>query len=193
MFGVSVFLVFNGMIALGCRVSKARAQHTDGFVSVNVPPVGSVMGGMIRYNLRMEPGALGPDMFPPQAAEGDARSAVGPALLPGVCRMSFSSRSSSGVNPAVFDALARIGVKGLVIEGYGIGSIPFLKRNHLPGVKGLLDRGVAVAITIQSLFDGTDLSLYKVGKECLTMGAIEGRDTTVGVLVVKLMCVIRHS
>ena len=121
------------------------------------------MGGKIRYNLRMEPGALGPDMFPPRAAGGDARSAVGPALLPGVCPDFFLLKVFLGMNPAVFDALARI------------------------GVKGLLDRGVVVAITTQSLFDGTDLSLYKVGKECFTMGAIEGRDTTVEALVAKLM------
>jgi L-asparaginase len=54
-------------------------------------------------------------------------------------------------------------------------------------VKRLLERGIAVAITTQSLFDGTDLSLYEVGKSCLAMGAIEGRDMTVEALVAKLM------
>jgi L-asparaginase len=91
------------------------------------------------------------------------------------------------LNPEIFDTLPALGTRGVVIEGYGIGSIPFLKRDLLPGVKRLLERGIAVAITTQSLFDGTDLGLYEVGKSCLAMGAIEGRDMTVEALVAKLM------
>jgi L-asparaginase len=92
-----------------------------------------------------------------------------------------------GMKPAVFDALPALGVKGVVIEGYGIGSIPSRARSLLPKVKELVDGGIAVAITTQCPFDGTDLSLYGVGKECLNMGAMEGRDMSVEALVAKLM------
>jgi L-asparaginase len=194
-----VFLVFNGMIALGCRVSKARSRHTDAFVSVNVPPVGSVLAGKVRYS-GMQPanGRRGsPDRrlspagefsrVPQRETDGTGLTAEGPSLLPGVCPDVFLIRVFPGLNPGVFDALPALGTRGVVVEGYGIGSIPFLKRNLLPKMKELLDRGIAVAITTQAIFDGTDLSLYKVGKECLAMGAIEGRDMSSEALVAKLM------
>jgi L-asparaginase len=181
-----VLLVFNGTIALGCRVTKARAKHTDAFASVNAPPVGSVMGGKVRFydegrvsgRATGRPGGGSPDRRAPPAV---------PSLLPGVCPDVFLLKVFPGMNPGIFDALPALGTRGVVIEGYGIGSLPFLKRDLLPGVKRLLERGIAVAITTQSLFDGTDLSLYEVGTSCLAMGAIEGRDASVEALVAKLM------
>jgi L-asparaginase len=172
-----VFLVFNGWIALGCRVSKMHAKHTDAFVSVNAPAVGSVLGGKVRYF----------------GSRSGARQAEEPSLHPGICPDVFLLKVFPGMNPGLFDVLTTLGVKGVVIEGYGIGSVPSSKRGILPKVKELLDRGIAVAITTQSLFDGTDLSLYEVGKKCLAMGAIEGRDMTVEALVTKLMWALGQS
>jgi L-asparaginase len=175
-----VFLVFNGTIALGCRVTKARAKHTDAFVSVNAPPVGSVMGGKVRIFEGWRVSGRG--------GLPDRRAApAGPSLLPGVCPDVFLLKVFPGMNPEIFDALPALGTRGVVVEGYGVGSLPFLKRDLLPGVKRLLERGIAVAITTQSLLDGTDLSLYEVGTSCLRMGAIEGRDASVEALVAKLM------
>jgi L-asparaginase len=171
-----VFLVFNGWIALGCRVSKMHAKHTDAFVSVNAPPVGSVLGGKVRY--------YGARPFQPRTSDSASHA---PSFHPGICPDVFLVKVFPGMNPGLFDVLPNLGMKGVVIEGYGIGSVPFLKRDLLPKVRELLARGIAVAITTQSLFDGTDLSLYEVGKKCLAMGAIEGRDMTVEALVAKLM------
>ncbi len=172
-----VFLVFNGWIARGCRVSKMHAKRTDAFVSVNAPPVGSVLGGKVSYF-----GAK-----PKREAGKTALSTSAPSLYPEVCPDVFLLKVFPGMNPEIFGALPALGTKGVVIEGYGIGSVPFLKRGLLPGVKRLLERGIAVAITTQSLFDGTDLSLYEVGKKCLAMGAIEGHDMATEALVTKLM------
>jgi L-asparaginase len=144
---------------------------------VNAPPVGSVLGGKVYYF----------GVRPAREAGKAAPSTREPSLLPAVCPDVFLLRVFPGMNPEIFEALPALGTKGVVIEGYGVGSIPFLKRDLLPGVKRLLERGIAVAITTQSLFDGTDLSLYEVGKKCLAMGAVEGRDMAVESLVAKLM------
>jgi L-asparaginase len=46
---------------------------------------------------------------------------------------------------------------------------------------------VSTVITTQSLFDGTDFSMYEVGKTCLALGAIPGLDMTTEAIVAKLM------
>jgi L-asparaginase len=165
-----VFVVFNGWISRGCRITKLRTRHTDAFASVNAPPIGAVWGETVRY------------FQEPPAATG-----MRPELHPGVCPDVFLIKVFPGMNPAVLDAILQTGVRGVVIEGYGVGSIPFMKRDLLPGVRQLLRHGVSTVITTQSLFDGTDFSMYEVGKTCLALGAIPGLDMTTEAIVAKLM------
>jgi len=165
-----VFVVFNGSLMIGSRVSKIRTKHPDAFHSINVPHLGFILNRRVHYL-----------QTPPSGKN------VIPELNTKLCPDVFLIKVFPGLKPDIFDFLLRIGVKGVVIEGYGVGSIPFSDNNFIPWVKKLIDQGVCVVITTQSLLDGTDLTIYEDGRLCREMGAIEGRDMTTEALMVKLM------
>lgn len=165
-----VFVVFDGRIMRGCRVSKMRTKHVDAFRSVNAPCLGAVWGGKVRYTVD----------FPMPGK-------VSPALFPDVAPEVFLFRLFPGFDPRIFDLLPGMGTRGVVIEGYGTGAVPFANEGFLGKVKGLIEGGISTVISTQSLYDGTEMGLYRIGRECLAAGAIEGHDMTTEALVTKLM------
>jgi L-asparaginase len=165
-----VFVVFDGRIMRGCRVSKMRTKHVDAFRSVNAPCLGEVWGGKVRYVVDFPMPDKGP-----------------PALFPDVAPEVSLFRLFPGFDPGIFDLLPGIGTRGVVIEGYGTGAVPFANEEFLGKVKGLIDGGISTVISTQSLYDGTEMGLYRIGRKCLAAGAIEGHDMTTEALVTKLM------
>ena len=165
-----VFVVFDGRIMRGCRVSKMRTKHVDAFRSVNAPCLGAVWDGKVRYMVDF-----------PMLDKGS------PALFPDVASEVSLFRLFPGFDPRIFDLLPGIGTRGVVIEGYGIGAIPFVNEGFLGKVKSLIDGGISTVISTQSLYDGTEMGLYRIGRKCLAAGAIEGHDMTTEALVTKLM------
>jgi L-asparaginase len=166
-----VFVVFHGRIMRGCRVSKLRARHIDAFQSVNAPDIGEVRDGKIHYS----------------AIDRQGPRARASSLRPEVCPDVFLLKVFPGFKERIFDCLPGMGVKGVVIEAYGVGVVPFLRPEFLSKLRWLIDSGVCTAITTQCLLDGTDLDLYAAGRQCLAMGVIDGHDMTSEALVVKLM------
>ena len=71
--------------------------------------------------------------------------------------------------------------------------MPFADGRFLAGVEGLLERGVCVAFTTQTVFGGTDLASYAIGRRCLELGALEGGDLTPEALVVRVMWALGQS
>lgn len=165
-----VFVVFNGRLMIGSRVTKLRTKHPDAFQSINASSLGLLWNGKVHYFQK-----------PPSKKKGS------PELHPEICPDVFLIKVFPGLNPDIFDRLLSMGVKGVVIEGYGVGSIPFSGKDFTPALKRLIENGVCTIITTQSLLDGTDLTLYEDGRQCLEIGAIEGGDMTTEALMVKLM------
>lgn len=165
-----VFVVFNGRLMIGSRVTKLRTKHPDAFYSINSSDIGLLWNGKVHYLQK-----------PALYKKGT------PELHPAICPDVFLIKVFPGLNPDIFDKLLRMGVKGIVIEGYGLGSIPFSGKDFIMELKKLIEKGVCTIITTQSLLDGTDLTLYEDGRQCLEIGVIEGRDMTTETLIVKLM------
>ncbi|MGQ9617107.1 MAG: asparaginase [Spirochaetota bacterium] len=165
-----VFVVFNGRLMIGSRVTKLRTKHPDAFHSINSSDIGLLWNGKVHYLQK--------------PASNKKRT---PELHPEICPDVFLIKVFPGLNPDIFDQLLQMGVKGIVIEGYGLGSIPFSGKDFILALKRLIEKGVCTIITTQSLLDGTDLTLYEDGRQCLEIGVIEGRDMTTETLMVKLM------
>ena len=64
------------------------------------------------------------------------------------------------------------------------------RRNLLPAIEKMIHKGMVVAATTQSIFDGCDLSQYEVGVRALKLGVIPAGDLTTEALVVRTMIVL---
>jgi L-asparaginase len=81
----------------------------------------------------------------------------------------------------------------LVIEGFGMGGIHCLRRNHLDGMKKLLGENVAVLLTTQCRYESSDLMMYEPSRQAVLSGILQGFDMTSESAVTKLMWVLGHT
>ena len=167
-----VFLAFDRKIMLGCRAVKVRASGFSAFESVNTRYAGLVS------NLGL---VINPEGLPP---------ATGPAQLKAnIANNVFLLKLTPGLNPAIFDMLAAMGYKGIVIEAFGLGGFTFLNKG-LKGIRRAVEDGLSIVVTTQCLYDSADLQVYQVGKKLLELGVIQGRDMTSEAAMTKLMWAI---
>ena len=110
-------------------------------------------------------------------------------LCPTLSKEVFLLKLTPGVNPAIFDMLAAMGYKGIVIEAFGLGGFNMLGKG-LRGIRRAIEDGVSVVITTQCLYDSADLGVYQVGSKLLQLGVIQGRDMTSEAAMTKLMWAI---
>ncbi len=164
-----VFLAFDRKIMLGCRAVKVRASHFSAFESVNARYAGSVSSQGLVLNENILP-----------------KSTHSPRLMPQLSRDVFLLKLTPGMSPKVFDMLADMGVRGIVIEAFGLGGINILSSG-LQGIKSAIEKGISVVVTTQCLYDSSDLQVYQVGSKLLSLGVIQGRDMTSEAAMTKLM------
>ena len=167
-----VFLAFDRKVMLGCRAVKIRASGFSAFESINARYAGIVS------NLGL---VLDEQVLP--KAQRPAR------LCTNISKEVFLLKLTPGLNPAIFDMLAAMGYKGIVIEAFGLGGINFLGRG-LRGIQRAVEDGISVVVTTQCLYDSSDLRVYQVGNELLELGVIQGRDMTSEAAMTKLMWAI---
>lgn len=167
-----VFLAFDRKVMLGCRAVKVRASGFSAFESVNA-----------RYAAQVTNHGLvaDPEVLPKRRGEPQLRDAVS--------REVFLLKLTPGLNPAVFDVLAAMGYKGIVIEAFGLGGVNVLHKG-LRGIRRAVEDGISVVVTTQCLYDSSDLRVYQVGNQLLDLGVIQGRDMTSEAAMTKLMWAI---
>ena len=167
-----VFLAFDRKVMLGCRAVKIRASGFSAFESINARYAGIVS------NLGL---VLDEQVLP--KCQRPAR------LCTNISKDVFLLKLTPGLNPAIFDMLAAMGYKGIVIEAFGLGGINFLGRG-LRGIQRAVEDGISVVVTTQCLYDSANLQVYQVGNELLELGVIQGRDMTSEAAMTKLMWAI---
>ena len=167
-----VFLAFDRKVMLGCRAVKVRASGFSAFESVNARYAAQVSNlGLVVDN----------ETLPVSAGE--------PKLLDEISRNVFLLKLTPGLNPAVFDMLAAMGYKGIVIEAFGLGGVNVLHKG-LRGIRRAVEDGISVVVTTQCLYDSSNLQDYQVGNKLLELGVIQGRDMTSEAAMSKLMWAI---
>ena len=164
-----VFLAFDRKVMLGCRAVKIRASGFSAFESVNARYAARVSNQGLVVDRRVLPKPVGP-----------------PALRDAISPNVFLLKLTPGLNPAVFDMLAAMGYRGIVIEAFGLGGMNVLNQG-LRGIRRCLEDGVSIVVTTQCLYDSANLEVYQVGSQILALGVISGRDMTTEAAMAKLM------
>jgi L-asparaginase len=164
-----VFLAFDRKVMLGCRAVKIRASGFSAFESINARYAGIVSNRGLVLDEQVLPKCQRP-----------AR------LCTDISKDVFLLKLTPGLNPAIFDMLAAMGYKGIVIEAFGLGGINFLGKG-LRGIQRAVEDGISVVVTTQCLYDSSDLRVYQVGNKLLELGVIQGRDMTTEAAMTKLM------
>ena len=164
-----VFLAFDRKVMLGCRAVKVRASGFSAFESVNA-----------RYAAQVSNQGLVVDraVLPRSRGQAQLRTSISADV--------FLLKLTPGLNPAVFDMLAAMGYRGIVIEAFGLGGFNMLGKG-LRGIRRCVEDGISVVITTQCLYDSSDLGVYQVGNKLLDLGVIQGRDMTSEAAMTKLM------
>ena len=167
-----VFLAFDRKVMLGCRAVKVRASGFSAFESVNARYAAQVSNrGLV----------VDPQILPRRNGPAQLKSDISKNV--------FLLKLTPGLNPAVFDMLAAMGYKGIVIEAFGLGGINVLHKG-LRGIHRAVEDGISVVVTTQCLYDSSDLQVYQVGTRLLELGVIQGRDMTTEAAMTKLMWAI---
>jgi glutamyl-tRNA(Gln) amidotransferase subunit D len=157
----------------GTRVRKNHTSSRDAFQSIGVDPVA--------YWTRNGLESLSKDI--PKRGSGDfaPRSKFEPSVglvkfYPSMTTASFEGASS--------------GLKGLVIEGTGLGHI---NRKNIDVVKKFVKSGGVACMTSQCIWGRVDMNVYDTGRDLLQAGVVPLEDMLPETALVKLMWVLANT
>lgn len=165
-----VYIAFNRKVILGSRAVKIRTTGFDAFESVNSPCVGEVDSKGLKVNENLVPKQKGKFI-----------------LKDKICSDVFLIKLTPGFNPEIFDVLLEMKYKGIVIEAFGAGGMHFIRRDLTSKLQKIVDKGIAVVVCSQCLYEPSDFSVYQTGQKALETGVIQSFDMTTEATVTKLM------
>jgi len=170
-----VFTVFNGLVIIGTRTVKLRTKSYDAFESINFPYIARVNHSEVTYQKKI-PTTKGKKM----------------KFNSSICPDVFLLKLHPGTKPELFDYIKNL-YKGVVIESFGTGGIPFQERSLVEKIHELIESGITMVFTTQVLEEGEDLGLYQVGRKVSENMIIRTRDMNTEAIIPKLMWALGQS
>jgi len=94
-----------------------------------------------------------------------------------------------GMKPITIDAHIASGYRGIILEGYGLGSVPGddAEESFLPTLDRARTRACTIVLTTQCIYDGADISHYEVGVRAAELGVLTGGTLPIEALYARLM------
>lgn len=160
-------------IHLGTKVRKNHTSRRDAFESVNVSPVAHVKDQKIELKTKL-PGRK-------NSAKFEART----KFEEKVALVKFYP----GFDPLLIDALVKIGYKGIVLEGTGLGHV---STKCYDAIQKATSNGVLIAMTSQCIWGRVRMTVYSTGRELLNLGVIPLADMLPETALVKMMWVLAN-
>ncbi|KAA0560831.1 asparaginase [Bacillus sp. CH30_1T] len=167
-----VYVVFDGRVIQGTRAIKLRTKSYDAFESINYPYIAFINNEGIYYDKPVST---------PKNKEIKLETSL--------CTDVLLVKLYPGIKPEIFDSL-KDQCKGIVIESYGSGGIPFERRNIVEKLIDLAKCGISIVVTTQCLEEGEDIDIYEVGRKVGRDSIIRSRNMNTEAIVPKLMWVL---
>lgn len=167
-----VNIVFNGNVINGARAKKMYSKNYNAFSSINYPLVAIIQDGRV-MNYRQNKYSGAPKFY------DKLDSSVGVfKLIP-------------GIDSAVLDQYFSF-YDAVVVESFGTGGIPDGENSGFyPIIEKWKKKGKILVMCTQVVNDGSDMSVYKVGKSLKDKyGFLESYDMTLEGVVAKLMWIL---
>jgi L-asparaginase len=169
-----VGIAFANKFFRGCRSTKLDAWGLDAFGSPMCQP-------LVELGLGLR---IGPHVLPPRAAGAfDAR--IDPHVL--------CVRLCPGLDPALLNHSIDAGVRGLVLEAFGTGTVPRLESSLIPVLEQAHERQVPAVVVSQCTRGAIDLGRYSGGAAAAQTGAISAGDMTTEAAMTKLMVLLGRA
>ncbi len=172
-----VYICFGSAVMRGCRAVKTRTTSLNAFESINAPYVGTVVDGRFIDLTLAQPEEEGRHFEYYSDIEPNVALVK---LIPGTTAQQLSILSSCGV-------------KGVVVEAFGLGGVSNFRRDHAEALRGLMDLGIPVVLTSQCLYEASTPDVYEVSRPLREAGVISAGDMTTEAAVTKLMWALAQA
>ena len=160
-------------------------EDFDGFIITHGTDTMAYSASMLSFMLNNlhKPVVFTGSQIPMDNMLTDARNNLFCALAADV----FLLKLIPNTNPRLFDHLAEIGYRGVVLETFGAGGMHFHRRDLLEKLRMLEQKGIVVVACSQCLYEPSNFTIYEVGRKLLETGVIPAGDMTTEAAVTKLM------
>ena len=100
-----------------------------------------------------------------------------------------------GMKPITIDAHIASGYRGIILEGYGLGSVPGddAEESFLPSLDRAKTRACTIVLTTQCIEGGADITHYEVGVRAAELGALSGGTLPIEALYARLMILLAET
>ncbi len=158
-----------GLLHRGTRVRKMHSSYRSTFRTLGDTPVAMVSREGVtplreNYNRRRFSTRMG-------RRRREDRESI---MADFTCTPAFDDRVSMvyyypGMKPDVFDSLVENGYRGIIIAGTGLGHV---NRPIYAALDRAREAGVAVFMTVQTLWGYVQMYVYETGREIMEMGVV---------------------
>lgn len=94
------------------------------------------------------------------------------------------------MHPDIIEALIDLGYKGIVIAGTGLGHV---NKPLYPAIKRAADQGIALYMTVQTLWGYAHMFVYDTGRDLMTLGIVPAENMLPEVAYIKLGWVLAQT
>ncbi|MFH0922482.1 MAG: asparaginase domain-containing protein, partial [Candidatus Micrarchaeota archaeon] len=158
----------------GTKVRKLHTSRRDAFKSVNAKPLAKIFAD----------GRIEEKNFEERQVEEKLNAVFDDKVA--------LVKAYPGSDPAILDFLAEKN-KGIIIEAMGLGHLPTREKSWLPNVKKLVDKGIFVGISSQTVFGRVNPLVYSNLRLVADAGSVFLEDLLAETADVKLGWVLAQS
>ena len=172
-----VSVVFGGQAIAGTRAKKERSKSYNAFASINYPPVAILQEDRIGFYI-----------------DGKTEAHTAPEFYHDLDTKVFLHKLIPGDDGSLL-RLMREAVDAVIVESFGVGGLPETGGDgYFEAVSEYISEGKQVVMATQVVHEGSDMSIYEVGKRMKSRFDLpESYDMTLEACVTKTMWALAVS